>query len=70
MRIKNLKKNNIVKEQPKEIKSLNWFDKNKCKEILSIIDSNEFNYKNIMVTLSILTLTTWLIILNIIQLVK
>ena len=55
---KKFKKNNIVKEQPKEIKILNWFDKNKCKEILSIIHSNEFNYKNIMVTLSILTLTT------------
>ena len=29
MRINNLKKNNIVKEEPKEIKSLNWFDKKK-----------------------------------------
>ena len=25
---KQLKKNNIVKEEPKEIKSFNWFDKN------------------------------------------
>ena len=33
-------------EEPKEIKSLNWIDKNKFKEILAIIDSNEFNYKN------------------------
>ena len=49
-----IKKNNIVKdanikkliEEPKEIKSPNWFDKNKFKEILAIIDSNEFNYKN------------------------
>ena len=48
------KKNNIVKdanikeliEEPKEIKSPNWIDKNKFKEILAIIDSNEFNYKN------------------------
>ena len=48
------KKNNIVKdgnikkliEEPKEIKSPNWIDKNKFKEILGIIDSNEFNYKN------------------------
>ena len=45
------KKNNIVKdanikEEPKEIKSPNWFDKNKFKEILAIIDSNKFNYKN------------------------
>ena len=43
---KQFKKNNIVKEEPKEIKSLNWFDKNKFKEILAIIDSNKFNYKN------------------------
>ena len=44
-------------EKPKEIKSLeedknttdsypNWFDKNKFKNILAIIDSNKFNYKN------------------------
>ena len=44
MRISNLK--NIIKEEPKEIKSPNWFDKNKFKEILAIIDSNKFNYKN------------------------
>ena len=37
---KQFKKNNIVKEEPKEIKSPNWFDKNKFKEILTIIDSN------------------------------
>ena len=30
----------------KEMKSLNWFDKNKFKEILAMIDGNEFNYKN------------------------
>ena len=46
MRINNLKKNEIVKEKPKEIKSLNWFDKNKFEEILAIIDSSEFDYKN------------------------
>ena len=44
-------------EKPKEIKSpkedknatdnyLNWFDRNKFKKILAIIDSNKFNYKN------------------------
>ena len=44
-------------EKPKEIKSPeedknttdsypNWFDKNKFKNILAIIDSNKFNYKN------------------------
>ena len=43
---KQFKKNNIVKEEPKEIKSLNWFDKNKFKEILAIIYSNKINYKN------------------------
>ena len=37
---KQLKKN-IVKEKPQEIKSPNWFNKNKLKEILAIIDSNE-----------------------------
>ena len=34
----------MVKEEPKEIKSLNWFDGNKL--FLSIIDSSKFNYKN------------------------
>ena len=33
-------------EEPKEIKSPNWFDKNKFKEILTIIDSNKFGPKN------------------------
>ena len=40
------KKNNIVREEPKEIKSPNWIDKNKIKKIVAIIDSNNFNYKN------------------------
>ena len=43
-----IKKNNIIKdgnikkliEEPKEIKSRDWIDKNKFKEILAIIDSN------------------------------
>ena len=43
---KQFEKNKIIKEEPKEIKSPNWLDKNKFKEILAIIDSNEFNYKN------------------------
>ena len=43
---KQFEKNKIIKEEPKEIKSPNWIDKNKFKEILVIIDSNEFNYKN------------------------
>ena len=38
-------------------------------EILAIINSNEFNYKN-KIGEFILTLKTWLIILKIIQLVK
>ena len=45
MKINNLKKD-IIKEEPKEIKSLDWFDKNKFKEILAIIDSSKFNYRN------------------------
>ena len=56
-----IKKKNIeIKdsiEKPKEIKSpeedknatdsyFNWFDKNKFKNILAIIDSNKFNYRH------------------------
>ena len=59
--------NNIIKE---EIKSLNWFDKNKFKKILAIIDSNEFSYRNKIGEFKQITLKTWLIILEIIQLVK
>ena len=43
---KQFEKNKIIKEEPKEIKSPNWIDKNKFKEILAIIDSNKFNYRN------------------------
>ena len=46
MRVNNQKKKKIIKEEPKEIKIPNWIDKNKFKEILAIIDSNKFNYKN------------------------
>ena len=35
-----------IKEEPKEIKSPNRIDKNKFKNILAIIDSSTFNYKN------------------------
>ena len=53
MRMNNFKKNNLVKdanikellEEPKEIKSPDWFDKNKFKKILTIIGSNKFGYK-------------------------
>ena len=54
-----LRKNNVDTkieesiEKPIEIKSLeedknmtDWFDRNKFKEILAIIDSNKFNYRN------------------------
>ena len=52
--MKNYKKHKIVKdahikeliEEPKEIKSPNWLNKNKFKEILTIIDSNKFGHKN------------------------
>ena len=46
MRKNNLKKNNILKEEPKERKSSNWIDKNKFKEILAIIDNNKFSHRN------------------------
>ena len=50
----NLNKNNIVTdantkkliEEPKDIKSPNWIDKNKFEKILAIIDSNKFGHKN------------------------
>ena len=78
-----LRKNNVdakIKEsieKPKEIKSLeedenttDWFDKNKFKEILAIIDSNKFNYKNEIGEFKYIDIKTWLMILEIIQLVK
>ena len=54
MRMNNFLKNNIVKdgnikesiEKPKEIKSPNWFDKNRFRKILAIIDSNKFTHTN------------------------
>ena len=40
-------------KEPMEIKSpkkdenmTDWFDKNKCKKLLAIVESNKFNYKN------------------------
>ena len=44
-----VKDSNIQKliEEPKEIiKSPNWLDKNKFKEILTVFDSNKFGHKN------------------------
>ena len=37
---KQFEENRIIKKEPKEIKCPNWFDKNKFKEILAIIESN------------------------------
>ena len=52
-------------DEPKEIKSLNWLDKNKL--LLTAINLvTKIKY----VTLNILTLNAWLIILKIMQLVK
>ena len=33
-------------QEPKEIKSSNWIDKNKFKEILAMIDRKKLNHKN------------------------
>ena len=41
-----IKKKKKIKEEPEDMKSHNWIDKNKFKEILAIIGSNEFDYKN------------------------
>ena len=46
MRKKQFKNNTIIKEEQNEIKSPNWIDKNKFKEILAIIDSKEFSHRN------------------------
>ena len=46
MRKKQFKNNAIIKEEQNEIKSPNWIDKNKFKEILAIIDSKEFSHRN------------------------
>ena len=46
MRVNNLKKNKIIKEEPKEIKIPNQIDKNKFRKLLTIIDSNKFGHKN------------------------
>ena len=54
MRMNNFLKNNIVKdgnikesiEKPKEIKSPNWFDKNRFRKILAIIGSDKFTHTN------------------------
>ena len=48
-RFKKIVKDSNIKElieEPKEIKCPNWIDKNKFKNVLTIIDSNKFGYKN------------------------
>ena len=50
LKLKNQQKN-LQKKSPEEDKNTtdyypNWFDKNKFKKMLAIIDSNKFNYKN------------------------
>ena len=67
---KQFKKNNIIKEELKEIKRPNWIDKNKFKEVLAIIIATTLITKIKEANLSMLTLKTWLIILETIQLVK
>ena len=54
MKIKKIEKNKMVKdaniqeltEEPKEIKSPTWLDKNKLIEILTIFESNKFGHKS------------------------
>ena len=57
--------NNFIKEEPKEIKSPNWIDKNKFQLLLT---ATNLITRIKQVNVSILTLKTWLIILEIIQL--
>ena len=67
-KLKNQQKNKNSLQEDKN--TTDWFDKNKFKEILAIIGSNKFNYRNKQVNSSILALETLLILLEIIQLVK
>ena len=51
LQLKNQVKNQKRQKSPKEDKIMtnydpNWFDRNKLKKILAIIDSNKFSYKN------------------------
>ena len=51
LQLRNQQKKTIEIKSRKEDKNttdyyLNWFDRNKFKKILAIIDSNKFNYKN------------------------
>ena len=78
MRIKNFKKKNIVKDanikqlikEPEEIKSPDWTDENKFEKFQLLLTAVNLITKIKQANLSILTLKAWLIILEIIQLVK
>ena len=78
IKMKNKKKKKIVKdanikeliEKLKEVKSPNWLDKNKFKEILAITDSNKFGHKNKIGGFKYIDIKDQLIILKIMQLVK
>ena len=44
-----LRKNNVdakIKSPEEDKNTTNWFDRNKFKDILAIIDSNKINYRN------------------------
>ena len=80
-----LRKTNVVKDatikKSIEIKRLeeyknatdsypNWFNKNKFKNILAIIDSNTLNYRHKIGEFKYIDIKTWLIKLEMLQLVK
>ena len=74
MRMNNLKKNIIknanIKEKPKEIKSPNWIHKNKFKTFQLLLTATNLITKIKQANSNMITLKTWLIILEILQLVK
>ena len=46
LKLKNQQKNQKRKSLEEDKNTTDWFDKNKFKKILAIIDSNKFNYRN------------------------
>ena len=47
LKLKNQQKKKIETKSPEEDKNTtDWFDRNKFKEVLGIIDSKKFNHKN------------------------
>ena len=55
---KQFEKNKIIKEEPREIKSPNWLDKNKFKEFQLLLTATNLVTNIKQVSLSILTLKT------------